>query len=582
MDIAKMEAKEINNVEEKSIDTGLNDEAQNYINYFVESAKESENAEKTMPLLEGIKRYPKATFWSFVLSLCIVMEGYDTNLLNSFYGFEAFQKKFGTFYPEKDGGIWEIPAHWQTTLSMCVNVGEFVGLFIAGLVSDRIGYRWTLIGSLMLVIGFIFILFFSTSLGMIAAGEILLGLPWGAFQTLTVTYASEVCPLVLRVYLTTWVNLCWVLGQLISSCMLKGFSGNKHPIAYQIPWAVQWVWPLPIAIGIYLAPESPWWLVKKGKFKEAKHSMERLLTHTEGMPDNSLVAQQMVNKIELTLKQREAEENSSSASYLDCFKNGNWRRTRIGALTWLAQNICGSSLMGYSTYFLIQAGMSDSNSFTFTIIQYVFGLCGTLGSWFLSKRAGRFTIYFYGLCVLAVIMIIVGILGVVVDATGSNKPSWGVGAMLLLFTFTYDLTVGPLCYCIVTEIPTSSLRTKSVVISRNVYNVAGIIIAVIMPYMLNPTAWNWKAKTGFFWAGFCIASAVWCWFDLPETKGRTFAELDVLFAQGVKSRKFRTTPVEIFNTDELIGKFGSDGVKAIAQHVEVTDEEEMMHPIDKE
>ncbi|KAG7195389.1 uncharacterized protein KQ657_003918 [Scheffersomyces spartinae] len=508
------------------------------------------------------------------------MEGYQTNLLNSFYGFPAFKEHFGTFYPEKDGGVWEIPAHWQTSLSMCVYVGEFFGLFVAGLVSDRIGYRWTLIGALMMVAGFIFVLFFSTSLGMIAAGEILLGIPWGAFQTLTVTYASEVCPLVLRVYLTTWVNLCWVIGQLISSCMLKGFSSSNSAIAYKIPWAIQWVWPIPIAVGIYFAPESPYWLVNKGKFKEAKHSMERLLTITEGTTDKSFIAQQMVNKIELTLKQREAEENSSSASYLDCFKNGNWRRTRIGALTWLSQNICGSSLMGYSSYFLIQAGMSESNSFTFTIIQYIFGVIGTLGSWFLAKNAGRFTIYFYGLCTLSVILVIVGALGIAIDK-GANNASWGVGVLLLFFTFSYDFTVGPLCYCIVTEIPSSRLRTKSVVISRNVYNLAGIVIAIITPYMLNPTAWNWRAKTGFFWGGFCIASSIWAWFELPETKGRTFAELDVLFAQGVPARKFRTTPVEIFNSDELIGKFGTDGVKAMAQHVEDTDDEEMIHPIDR-
>ena len=62
--------------------------------------------------------------------------------------------------------------------------------------------------------------------------------------------------------------------------------------------------------------------------------------------------------------------------------------------------------------------------------------------------------------------------------------------------------------------------------------------------MLNPSAWNWGAKAGFFWAGTCALCAVWTYFRLPEPKGRTYGELDVLFERGVSARKFKTTEVE--------------------------------------
>jgi MFS family permease len=55
--------------------------------------------------------------------------------------------------------------------------------------------------------------------------QVFCGLPWGVFQTLTTTYASEVCPIQLRGYLTAFVNLGWGLGILISSSVVRGTLG---------------------------------------------------------------------------------------------------------------------------------------------------------------------------------------------------------------------------------------------------------------------------------------------------------------------------------------------------------------------
>jgi SP family general alpha glucoside:H+ symporter-like MFS transporter len=57
--------------------------------------------------------------------------------------------------------------------------------------------------------------------------------------------------------------------------------------------------------------------------------------------------------------------------------------------------------------------------------------------------------------------------------------------------------------------------------------------------MLNPTAGDWKGKTGFFWGGCSLVFFVWTFFRLPETKGRTFEEIDLLFANGVSARDFK-------------------------------------------
>jgi hypothetical protein len=57
-------------------------------------------------------------------------------------------------------------------------------------------------------------------------------------------------------------------------------------------------------------------------------------------------------------------------------------------------------------------------------------------------------------------------------------------------------------------------------------------------------AWNWGAKTGLFYAGTNLLCNIWCWFRLPETKDRTFGEIDLLFDNRISARKFKYTKVD--------------------------------------
>ena len=64
--------------------------------------------------------------------------------------------------------------------------------------------------------------------------------------------------------------------------------------------------------------------------------------------------------------------------------------------------------------------------------------------------------------------------------------------------------------------------------------------------MLSPTDWNWAGMTDFFFAGITLVLAVFIYFMLPECKGRSYAELDVLFENKVSARKFHKTNVDEF------------------------------------
>lgn len=512
------------------------------IAHLSREAKDATQAEKSMTFSQAIHIYPKAVAWSVLLSTAIVMEGYDTTLLGQFFVFPKFAEQYGSLDPNSNPPTYQLTAAWQTGLQNGAQVGEILGLYTAGIVVDRVGYRKTMIGALFLMIFFIFIPFFSKNLATLLAGEILQGIPWGVFQTMTTAYASEVCPVALRAYLTTYVNLCWVFGQLIATGVLRALLTRNDQWAYRIPFAIQWVWPLPILIGVLFAPESPWWYIRKDRVSEAKRSLLRLAT--AGQPDFD------VDKtIAMMVHTNEIEKRASKGtSYMDCFRGYDLRRTEIASMTWAAQTLCGSSMMFYSVYFFKSAGLNDSQAFNLGLGQYAMGAVGTIGSWFLMSHAGRRTLYLWGLIILFILLMIVGFLGI---AHQDNGVSWTVGSMILIYNLVYGITIGPVCYSLVAEVPSTRLKAKTIVLARNFYNLTNIVVNIITPRMLNPTSWNWGAKTGFFWASICFLVVVWTFFRLPEPKGRTYGELDILFENRLPARKFSKTGVDQFSADHM-------------------------------
>ncbi|GKT59928.1 alpha-glucosides permease MPH2/3 [Colletotrichum tofieldiae] len=498
-------------------------------------AAQAAQAEHQMTLLEAVKTYPKAIGWSVLLSSTLIMEGYDLALLGNLYSSAVFNEKYGAWSEAQ--GKYVVSAAWQSGLSNGARAGEVFGLIIAGWTADRYGYRVTTMGFLVLMIAFIFVLFFAPNVQVLVLGEVLCGIPWGAFQSVTPAYASEVAPVVLRPYLTTFINMCWVIGQFFSAAVNKGSYHHKDEWAYRIPFGVQWVWPVPILIGLFFAPESPWWYVRHNDKAGAKRALLRLTSRNQPNfnPDETIAMIEHTNEMEKRVKE--------GVTYRDCFRGVDLRRTEIVIGIWLVQTLGGQNLMGYFSYFLTQAGMDPGNSFSLSMGQYALGMVGTAGSWFLMHRIGRRTIHFSGLCAQFALLLIVGCL----SFSGSNASVWAIGAMLIIFTFVYDFTVGPVTYSLVSELSSTRLKNKTIVMARAGYNASNIFVNVMTNYQLSSTAWNWGARTALFWAGTCLLSSIWVYFRVPEPKGRTYAELDLLFEHRVSARKFAGTKIDPYS-----------------------------------
>jgi SP family general alpha glucoside:H+ symporter-like MFS transporter len=511
-------------------------DAEDYISSddILKGAVRATDEEHAMSLREGIRKYPKAVFWSIWFSAALIMEGFDHAFITGFFAFPEFQKRYGSLNSK---GKYQIPAEIQAGVSNGVNAGEIIGLLLNGLFSDWFGYRWVMIGSLMLMMAFIFLQFFAKDIYMYLGAEVLLGIPWGVFQTLTTTYAAEVCPNVLRPYLTMLVSLSWSLGYLIGTSVLRGFLSMTGQWAYRIPFALQWIFPIPLAIGIYLAPESPWWLIRKGRAEEAAKMLRRLRTKDTPEEDITDTVSMMMYTVKIE------DEMQSSSSYGELFKHTDLRRTEITLLTYILQAIT-APLIGYIVYFLEQAGLATTVSFDFGMGEYSLAIIGVFVAWSLVPKVGRRTLLLWGMVFMTVTTYIIGFIGIPGTV---NHPSlaYAIGSILLIEYFFFFITIGPLVYTIVTEIPSNYLRTKSVVAARALYNVVGLVYGQLVPRTIQITAWNWGAKSGFFYGSIMALGTVWAFFRLPETKNRTFAEVDILFKNNVKARDFSKTKVDL-------------------------------------
>lgn len=103
--------------------------------------------------------------------MSIIMEGYDTQLIFSFFAFPPFQKQFG----EPFGDGYQVPGRWQSALSGGLSAGAIVGALLNGFAIKRFGYKPTFIVSLCLMCALIFIPFFSKTIELQTVGQVLCG-----------------------------------------------------------------------------------------------------------------------------------------------------------------------------------------------------------------------------------------------------------------------------------------------------------------------------------------------------------------------------------------------------------------------
>ncbi|KAL2870368.1 uncharacterized protein BJX67DRAFT_378346 [Aspergillus lucknowensis] len=504
---------------------------------LVADAQQGAHNEHNVGVIQGLRTYKWAAFWSIAIAMSVIMEGYDVTLLSSFFGYPSFRRKYGTYIDEESG--YQISVDWQNAFNILAAVANIVGALLNGWLTSKYGHRIVLMGSLSVLSACIFITFFAPNIQAMLAGMTLCNVPWGVFATTGPAYVAEVTPLAIRGYLTAYINLCWTIGQFISAGVLAGLVNNPTEWSYRVPFAVQWVWPIPLFILAYFAPESPWFLMREGRLEEAKKSLQRLSNPDHHVDYDAHLAMMIhTDKLE--------KEERTGVTYWDAFRGTNRRRTEIACMAFLSQITNGGALCYQGTFFYQQTGISDDASYYINLGGKGIAFLGTIISWLYIYRFGRRTIWLTGFTILTVILWTIGFLSL----PRQNLPlAWGQSILCVVWLGTYSMTVGPIVYTIIAEVGSTRLRTQTVVLGRSLYQVGNIICGGTLHYrFISPTAWDVKGKVAFFWSSLATLTLIWGYFRLSETKGRTFGEMDFMFQKGISARQ---STKFVINEDEI-------------------------------
>lgn len=179
----------------------------------------------------------------------------------------------------------------------------------------------------------------------------------------------------LRVYFTSYTNMCFIIGQFISGGVLRGLVNRQDAWGYRIPFAIQWIWPVILIPIIFFAPESPYHLIRHNRLDEAERSLRRLQRQSCKIdPKDTLATIVYTNNLE--------EQLSVGTTYWDCFKGFERRRTEIACVVFGGQLVCGLCFAYASTYFFEQVGLSIEAAYSLGVGANGLALFACFCNWF--------------------------------------------------------------------------------------------------------------------------------------------------------------------------------------------------------
>ncbi|KAI5276646.1 general substrate transporter [Aureobasidium subglaciale] len=481
--------------------------------------------EHSLGFWQAAKLYYPAALWVLYVNLATVLKGMDGGITGSLIGLDPFKKTYGHPY----NNTYVVPAAWVSAFGYANNIGGVCGALFSGYVYERFGPRRMIAACSLGSVCIIFIQFFSTTPAQLFVGQLLNGAIISFFPICASAYTGEVCPLALRGVMASLTNLAFICGKLVSSGIMKGTSSIESSMAYRIPIATQWALPVFMLSLVYFCPDPPYWLCRKGRHEEAARSLRRFATNDV---DTSLT---LTNVLE-TLRLEESSKRDRS-NYLECFRGTDLRRLIICVMAYDMQAFTGNMLfISYAVYFFELAGLDSSNAFSMNLGLTALGFVGTCAAWPLLSCVGRRPAYLCGTVGLATIMFLIGAIDFAPRST--SAPTWAQCSLMLLANLIYDTTIGPFCYVMLAEVPSVRLRGLTIALATVSVQVLSIVFAVAIPYAMNKDEGNWRGKVGFLFAGLGFLCTLYCYFFMPETRGRTFEELDILFEREVPSRHF--------------------------------------------
>lgn len=355
-------------------------------------------------------------------------------------------------------------------------------------------------------------------IGMFIAGRFIVGCGMALAQTSAPTLVAETMPVKGRGFALGLYYACWGVGTLIASGVCYGTQSIASTWAWRIPSLLQ---AAPSVFGVIILlfiPESPRWLISRGRHEEALEVLTIVNAHDD------VAVQKQFTEISETLAFEKARNLSLPQALTG---KANHRRLLITSTFSIIVMLPGTNIVTF--YFgdiLTNAGIEDpTTQLQINIILTSWTLVvATIASWFADKM-GRKPLCSLSLIGQIVTLFLLGGLTKLYGTSGNNSGIYGTIAMIFLYNATYAWGITPLTVLYPPEVLSFDIRAVGMGIYTFTTKLCGLLVTMAVPFGLEAIGYQFY----FVNACFDVLMVVFVVFVWVETRGLTLEEVDRLF-----------------------------------------------------
>lgn len=459
---------------------------------------------------EDRARRRRRNYAGFIAAVSAVLVGYDMGVIS---GAMLFIK------PEFSLTALEVGTVVTTLL-----VGAVVGSAVAGWVSQAIGRRTTLILCCALFVVSSAVMAFAPSYEWLLVGRVLGGLAVGSTQSTVPTYLSELAPTKTRGRFSSSNQLMIATGILISAVVNYFFSRD-----------LSWRWSLGLAmipaalilLALIRQPETPRWLMLKGRVAEARRVLDSVLSQGE--------AQEAFTELE-TSRQTDANSGGSTLNWRSLTGSRARRRVLLVAVIFsMAQQLIGiNSIVYYAPTILKDVGFGNQAALINTVGFGVLSVVMTLLCGYIVDRVGRRPLLVGGGIVLGIAMLCVAAV-FLFDLLDTGPGPWITLAMLSIFKAGYSLTWGPIVWVMLPELFPLRTRSSGVSVAASAQILVTVVLTLYFPTLIEQSA----VAIFIFFGIFGLGAALFVTRMMSETAGKSLESIDSDLTQETVERANR-------------------------------------------